>query len=278
MRRNPVVPLLWALTCALALALTGLLAALVPVVHVHDSATLQGFVVLDQPRVAPVADFVAHLADPLPYALIGLALAAVAAARRRLSVALAIPPLLVATEVTTQLLKQLLAHPRFDEWLGASQIPAASWPSGHATAAMTLALCAVIAAPAALRPLAAFAGGAFAIAVSYAILVLGWHFPSDVLGGYLVAGMWMSLAVASLSWLERRRPREEGEAARPIPVRVVGVPAAAGGLAAAAVIVLTRPEVVRVHALNRPTFVVGALAIAALAVGMAAGLSRALRA
>src|SRR5437764_671376 len=161
MRRNPVVPLLWALTCALALALTGLLAALVPVVHVHDSATLQGFVVLDQPRVAPVADFVAHLADPLPYALIGLALAAVAAARRRLSVALAIPPLLVATEVTTQLLKQLLAHPRFDEWLGASQIPAASWPSGHATAAMTLALCAVIAAPAALRPLAAFAGGGF---------------------------------------------------------------------------------------------------------------------
>src|SRR5204863_3674731 len=99
---------------------------------------------------------------------------------------------------TTELLKPLLAHPRTAEWLGDSQVAAASWPSGHATAAMTVALCAVLVAPAALRPLAAVAGSLFALAVSFSILVQHWHFPSDVVGGYLVAATWGLLAVAAL--------------------------------------------------------------------------------
>ena len=53
---------------------------------------------------------------------------------------------------------------------------------------MALALCAVLAVPARWRPAAATAGGLFALGVAYAILALGWHFPSDVIGGYLVAG------------------------------------------------------------------------------------------
>src|SRR5206468_12236459 len=227
MPSRPAIPLLCALVCVLALALTGVLAYLVPVAHVHDTASLQGFLVLHRPTIAPLASFVAHLADPRPYALAGLVLTAIAAMRRRFAVAAAIPLLLVATEVTTQSLKHVLAHPRVDEWLGASQIAAASWPSGHATAAMTLALCAVMAAPAALRPLAAFAGGAFAIAVAYAILVLGWHLPSDVLGGYLVAGAWTCAAVAALSWLARRRPRQRRSTEAgmpPIPAGVLAMP------------------------------------------------------
>ena len=63
----------------------------------------------------------------------------------------------------------------------------ASWPSGHATAAMSFALCAVLAAPARLRPLVAAVGAAFAVAVCYSFLALAWHYPSDVLGGFLVA-------------------------------------------------------------------------------------------
>jgi membrane-associated phospholipid phosphatase len=278
MPRRPTIPLLWALLCALSLALTGVLAALVPVVRLHDTAILQGFVALDRPRVEPLASLAAHLADPVPYALIGFALAAVAAARGRARIAVAIPLVLMATGATSQALKQLMAHSRFEEWLGASQIPAAAWPSGHATAAMTLALCGIIAAPAALRPLAAFAGGAFAIAVSYAILILGWHFPSDVLGGYLVAATWICLAVAALSWLEGRRPQGESFVAQAIPVRVLAAPAVAGGLLAASAIALTRPNLVRAHALDRPTFVFGAVAIAALAAALAGGLSRALSA
>ena len=71
---------------------------------------------------------------------------------------------------------------------------------------MTLALCAVLVAPPALRAATAVLGGAFAVGVGYAVLVLGWHYPSDVLGGFLVAGLWTSLAVAVLHRVEAPEP------------------------------------------------------------------------
>ena len=193
--RTPRIPLFGALACAIGLTITGLLAYLVPIVHARDAVSLQAFIALNRPRLTPLIDHVAHLADPAPYALIGLSLALLALARGRWPVTLAILALLFVNGATTESLKQLLATPRFSEWLGDGQIAAASWPSGHATASMTLALCAVLAAPPRLRPAVAGVGACFAIAVSYAILALGWHFPSDVIGGYLVAAMWTLLAV-----------------------------------------------------------------------------------
>ena len=46
----------------------------------------------------------------------------------------------------------------------------------------------MLVAPRGLRPLAALLGTGLAIGVSFSILVLGWHFPSDVLGGFFIAG------------------------------------------------------------------------------------------
>src|SRR4051812_30123328 len=171
MLRRPGPPLALAVACAVALALTGALAKLVPVTRARDAQTLDGFLGLNKPRLTPVLDHVAHLADPAPYALTALLLALVALARGRRRSALAIPLVFVLTGMTTELLKHVVASPRVDEWLGsAPQIAAASWPSGHATAAMTMALCAVLAAPPRLRPTVAAVGGAFAVAVAYAIL------------------------------------------------------------------------------------------------------------
>ena len=178
---------------AIALAITGVLAKLIPLTRAGDGRTLNGFVGLNTPRLTPALDHVAH--SPTP------ALRAcrprprrVALARRRARVAVAIALLFVSTGATTEFLKHLLAAPRFDEWLGHAQIAAASWPSGHSTAAMTMALCAVLAAPPRLRPTVAAVGSAFAVAVAYAILTLGWHFPSDVFGGYLVAAAYVLVA------------------------------------------------------------------------------------
>ncbi|MCD6725961.1 MAG: phosphatase PAP2 family protein [Solirubrobacteraceae bacterium] len=278
MLSRPRVSLLAALGCLIGLALTGALAYLVPVVQVRDSATLEGFAALNGPRLTPVVDRIAHLADPLPYALIGLALAALALVRGRTRVAVAIVGLLLLTGATTQVLKQLLAHPRSSDWLSGWSISAHSWPSGHATAAMTLALCAVLAVPAMLRPTAAVLGAAFAIAVSYAILVLGWHFPSDVLGGFLVAAFWALLAVAALVALERRHPRRVPR--EPSPSAVVAASPIALGVAAAVtglLIVVQRPQALAELALERPTFLGGALAIAVLAASLAVGLARIVR-
>src|SRR3954462_14813627 len=105
MLRRPGPPLRLAVACALVLALTGVLAKLVPITQQGDARTLNGFVGLNAPRLTGLLDRIAHLADPAPYALCGLALSLLALVRGRWRVALAIPVLLVATGATTESLK-----------------------------------------------------------------------------------------------------------------------------------------------------------------------------
>jgi membrane-associated phospholipid phosphatase len=265
--RRRHLPLLAAIACAAGLVAVALLALALPAGHVRDAAMLHGFVALDRPSVHRAIEVMAHLADPLPYALAGLLCIGIAVARGRGWRALAVAALLVVTGASAQALKHLLAQPRFEAWLGVNdQISNASWPSGHSTAAMTLALCAVLIVPPALRAATALLGGAFAVGVAYAVLVLAWHFPSDVLGGFLVAGLWTSLAIAALQRVEAPEP-----ARRPAwePLAVLGGVAAL----AAAVVIGQRSDTAALYALERPTLVAGALAIAALALALVTTIS-----
>jgi membrane-associated phospholipid phosphatase len=282
--RNPRIALLAALGCLAGLCVTGVFAYLVPIAQYRDTITLEGFKALNRPRMTELLVHVAHLADPRPYALIGLALAAVAFLRRKPRVGVAIIFLLFLTGATTQTLKQGLAQPRFSDWLGDGQIAAASWPSGHATASMTLALCAILAAPPIARPTVAAIGALFAISVSYSILALAWHFPSDVIGGFFVASMWTLVVVAVLAALPERRedPGEQRRRAGPVPVprpQSAFGPMVVGSGAVGVVVAawLARPESATSFARDRPWFVLGALGIAALATALAAGLARGVR-
>jgi membrane-associated phospholipid phosphatase len=270
--RRARIPLLVAFGCALAMAVIALLALASPGAHERDAAMLHGFIGLDRPPVHGPVVVLAHLADPVPYALAGLALAGVALVRGLRWRAVAVIVLLVVTGASTQIVKHLLAQPRFEAWLGADQIGAAAWPSGHSTAAMTLALCAVLVAPPVLRFAVALAGGAFAAGVGYAVLVLAWHFPSDVFGGFLMAAMWTALAVAGLRVVEGRPERAPAGAATP----AAGLGAAVVGLGLAGLAAVLVPgEAVAIYAAERPTLVAGALVIAALAGALSAGLARA---
>jgi membrane-associated phospholipid phosphatase len=261
------LPLLAALACLVGLVVTGVLALAVPAAHQRDAAMLHGFVGLDRPSVHRAIMFLAHLGDTLPYACAGLLCIAVALARRRGWRALAVACLLAATGVTTQVLKHALAQPRIEHWLP-EQVATNSWPSGHSTAAMTLALCAILVVAPALRAAAALLGGAFAVGVGYAVLVLGWHYPSDVLGGFLVAGLWTSLAVAALDRVEAPEP-----ARRPVWEPLVGLAAGAGVVAA--VVLGVRADTVALYTSERPTFVAGALTIALLALVLVTTVSAA---
>jgi membrane-associated phospholipid phosphatase len=187
-----------------ALALTWAVAELVPAAQVKDTALLNHFVLLNRPRVDSVASPLLHLLDPAPFILWGLVLVAIALLRRRPRVAVAVALVLSLAPLTAETLKPLLAHPHVQ--IGLTHISAASWPSGHATAAAALVLCAVLVSPVRLRPLVSALGVAFAAAVGCSLLILAWHMPSDVLGGYLVASLWMALAVAGLRATDRRRP------------------------------------------------------------------------
>src|SRR4051794_18224118 len=78
-----------------------------------DGWAVEGFLKLQRPWLTRVAFHVAHLATPVPFALWPVALASVALLRRRPRQALAIVVMLVAANVTAQMLKDVLAYERF---------------------------------------------------------------------------------------------------------------------------------------------------------------------
>ncbi|MGX6447958.1 phosphatase PAP2 family protein [Patulibacter sp. S7RM1-6] len=147
------------------------------------------------------------LGEPAAYALFGLALVLVALVRRRPRWAVLVPLTMIGSELTAQGLKRLLAAPRPGVPSGAS-VGDAAWPSGHSTAAMTVALLAILLAPPRLRPPVAAVGLLGALAVGLGMAVTGSHYPTDVLGGYLCAAIWVVLAVLVRAAWGRRRPAE----------------------------------------------------------------------
>jgi membrane-associated phospholipid phosphatase len=252
-----------------------------------DQSVFRGFADLRQhPQLSSFARFVARLCDPQPFVWLAAIPVAVALRRGRPRLAIAIAAILLGANVTTELLKPLLAHPRAD-WLlgGRTPVGAASWPSGHATAAMALALTSVLAAPGRLRPFVAPLGAAFAVAVSYSFLTLSWHYPSDVFGGFLVAATWTLAVVAVLLRAEERLALRATDPPAVTPGVLVSLrgaltpPGAAllGAIALVCAVAIARPQGVLAYAQAHQVFVVGATAIGALALALATGLMLVLR-
>ena len=74
-------------------------------------------------------------------------------------------------------------------------------------------------------------GAAYAIAISVTVIILGWHYPSDVLAGTLVATGFGFLALAALRAGGYLKPRPEVESAGLAPSPVVEVCLALAGAA-----------------------------------------------
>jgi membrane-associated phospholipid phosphatase len=252
------------------------------VVEQADRSLYRGFGELGtRPPISSLANSIAELCDPKPYVFLGAVAVLVAVARRRPLLAVAIGLILLGANETTQLLKPLLVHPRAASLFG-DPGPASSWPSGHATAAMSLALCGVLATPSRVRPFVSAAGAAFAVAVAYSVIALGSHYPSDVIGGFLVAGIWTLLAAAAVLLATSRRRHPEATAARPRPFalrRALGPPLGAVVIAIAlvGVFALMRPGKVVGYVQLHEGLVVGATAIGFVGLMLCTYLTLALR-
>jgi membrane-associated phospholipid phosphatase len=170
-----------------------------------DVHALNELIDLDRPPVESLAQRVSRLADPLPFALLSAGVLAVALARGGVRLALIVGVVLVGACLTSQVLKQVTAEPRGIDMVQFGRVGPESWPSGHTTAAAVFAFCLLWVGPPRLRPLAAAVGGAIALAVSISVLVLGWHFPSDVLGGFCVAAAWTLCGLAAARATRARR-------------------------------------------------------------------------
>jgi hypothetical protein len=200
-----------------------------------DARLFEGLGGLATPARTPVLDVIAHSADPAPL-LAFLAVLGVFALRwdRRPHLVAAVAAVAGAA-ITTQLLKVGLAHPRVQPALGEGIGPV-SFPSGHATAAMSMAVALVLVAPRGHRWAAVVLGAGYALAVSVTVIVLGWHYPSDVLAGTLVATGFGFLAIAGLRAAGRSSEETGAETARrqASPGLEIGVALAGGAVAVAA--------------------------------------------
>jgi membrane-associated phospholipid phosphatase len=156
----------------------------------HADATLLTKFIAREGSVGPFADAVAHLADPLPLLAMLACACAIALWRGRPIDAVSALVVVAGANLTTQVLKVALAHPRFQSVLGSDQLGPVAFPSGHATAATSIAIAFAFVVPPGWRVAVAGIGAAFVLAVGCSVMVLAWHFPSDVLGGILVACGW----------------------------------------------------------------------------------------
>jgi membrane-associated phospholipid phosphatase len=130
-------------------------------------------------------------------ALLGGAALAIAVGRRRIHLALTAGVVVLSANVTAQVLKQfVLGRPELAGSI--DPLPTPSFPSGHTTVAMSLAVAFVLVVPARFRQAAAMLGVAYACLVGTGTVTAGWHRPSDVIGGFLVVAIWTGLAVAGL--------------------------------------------------------------------------------
>lgn len=279
MSRRPRVLLGLALATALTATVVWLVAVHLTAGRELDARALQSFEVAAQPRLVSSIDGIARLANPIPLLIGAVVLVLVALLRRRPLMAAAIPVILGAANATTQLLKPALGDLRVVDTSYFQQVYSGSWPSGHSTAAMSLALCGVLAVGPRLRPLAALLGAGYAIAVGYALVVLGHHLPSDVFGGYLVSATFTLLGVAALAVLEARAPARLPVAKSPpsgLSAPVLALTATMCAALFAIVLLIGRPSQT-LDAMRHTSAVVVAIAIAGLGLTLTGGLARVLR-
>jgi membrane-associated phospholipid phosphatase len=159
-----------------------------------------------------LANVVAHLADPVPLLLMTAALIGLALRWGRRREALVAVAVIVGANLTTQLLKGFFDHHRYQDFLSPLQPWSNAYPSGHTTAAVAIGVALVLVAPARLRVRAAVIAAAFAAAVGLAVVVIEWHYPSDVLGGFLIASGWGLGGLAALRFLASREKAGEAQA------------------------------------------------------------------
>jgi hypothetical protein len=208
--------ILLALVCAALCAVVYLAMVRTAAGQRFDHDALEGRT--DRPRVQEATGDLLQTVSIASIVIIGGACAVVALVRRNPLVALGVVVVIAGANVSTQILKDALPRP---DLVADEALPNNSYPSGHTTVAVSLAVAAVLVAPAFTRGLVALAGTAYAALVGAGTVTAGWHNPSDPVGAYLVAGAWGAAAAATILFVRgqaraRRRRLDDAPIVGPV--------------------------------------------------------------
>ena len=159
-----------------------------------DQASLDG-AHIGQNRLWEVAEPVLDVVSVGFIAAAIVACAVIAFVRRRWGLALVAAGVLVGANVTTRVLKYwVLDRPELGHGPEFNTLP-----SGHTTAAASVAAAVLLVVPPRARPWVAVLGAAYGGATGVSTLIGQWHRPSDVVAGLLVVLLWGALGCAVLA-------------------------------------------------------------------------------
>lgn len=188
--------LVLAVLCVVLLAVLYIVAVHTSLGQRIDDAAVDGRTL--RPSVLHATDRVLNTISVASLALGGIAIMLVALMRDRPHLALAAAVVIGGANVTTQILKTgILGRPDLvgpRDPLGILN----TFPSGHSTVAMSLAVAFVLVVPRGARSIAACGGFVYATLVGAGTVTAGWHRPSDAIGAYLIVMAWAAISVAVL--------------------------------------------------------------------------------
>jgi undecaprenyl-diphosphatase len=181
-----------------------------------------------RPWLTEAVQTVTHLGATNVAAPLCLAMIAWLAARRRGSAALLVAAVWPGAQVLGAVLKEGFQRARPDFFPHLAPSSGYAFPSGHTTTAViTYGLLAFLLARhlrgrARLVPpiLAAVIAGA----VGFSRVYLGVHYPTDVIGGVLLAGAWLIVALLALHRLDRPAPPTARAPHADTPIRSSSAP------------------------------------------------------
>ncbi|GGL17397.1 phosphatase PAP2 family protein [Mangrovihabitans endophyticus] len=157
-----------------------------------DTIALRGADV-SHPKITEVLSRTLNGTTLVSLVLVCLAAAGIGVVRKRVDLAIGAAMLVIGANLTSQVLKTRLPRPDLDGFPAPN-----SFPSGHTTAAASVAFALVLVLPHAIRGTVALAGAAYVTVIAVATVWAEWHRPSDTVAALLVALSWGALASAVL--------------------------------------------------------------------------------
>jgi membrane-associated phospholipid phosphatase len=215
------------------------------------------------PRVVEVLSRTLNGTTLVSLVAVCLAAAAVGVLRKRVDLAIGAGLLVIGANASTQLLKTQLGRPDLDDFPAPN-----SFPSGHTSAAASVAFAMILVLPHAVRGTIALIGAGYVTVIAIATVWAEWHRPSDTVAALLIVLAWGSLATFGV---RLHRARVPGPAERPsrlatVPLLVVGAVTAVAGLLGLGAVALSErvtPDLVS----GRFAFLAGSACITAAVAG-----------
>lgn len=185
--------LLLAAGCMLAVLALWLVFVCLPLGQVLDTLAMANLGFLNR-FDGPSMTIVGAVISTPALAIITIAVCLIAVVRRRWQLVARVVAIFGGANVTTQLLKCcVLSRSNYlAEWATPPSLP-----SGHTTAATTIAMAIIIVVPSRYRPFATALGAAWVSFVGLVILINGWHRPSDLVAAVLVTAAWAAVFAPS---------------------------------------------------------------------------------